>query len=178
MKISDVRTRSLGIYMCVYIYIYVVVSVALLRLMGDVLVSCHFHRDSGAPDKCHVWRVSVRICWNNACFTLIEWDLRALPPTLNLDEAGIENGRMDARHLFMYYNDFFYCFLSSIDYTSQTCTLTRTLASPKQQNHLVTCHKEFNSKKGQCIAKPVKVEPIFGRFYKPFIETKNLEYFT
>jgi len=34
-----------------YIIISVVVSVVLLRLMGDVLVSCRFHSDSGAPEK-------------------------------------------------------------------------------------------------------------------------------
>ena len=34
-----------------YIIISVVVSVALLRLMGDVLVSCRFRSDSGAPEK-------------------------------------------------------------------------------------------------------------------------------
>ena len=59
-----------------YIIISVVVSVALLRLMGDVLVSCRFRSDSGAPEKFilyrfffffqrlkyHVWRVSVRTC--------------------------------------------------------------------------------------------------------------------
>ena len=34
-----------------YIIISVVFSVALLRLMGDVLVSCRFHSDSGVPEK-------------------------------------------------------------------------------------------------------------------------------
>ena len=56
-----------------YIIISVAVSVGLLRLMGDVLVSFHFHSDSSATEKLilylffqskkyHVWRVSVRTC--------------------------------------------------------------------------------------------------------------------
>ena len=58
-----------------YIISSIDVSVALLRLMGDVLVSCRFRSDSSAPEKfilyfffsvrntmCGVWRVSVRTC--------------------------------------------------------------------------------------------------------------------
>jgi len=61
----------------VTIIISVVVCVALLRLMEDMLVSCQFHSDSGAPEKFILYFFSawqIPTCWN-AC---VLSDLRAL----------------------------------------------------------------------------------------------------
>ena len=66
-KSENSAGRGIGQGFITYIIISVVVSVALLRLMGDVLVSCRFRSDSGAPGKFILYRFLFFSVRNTMC---------------------------------------------------------------------------------------------------------------